>query len=98
MSFCETVCFIELRPRMGLCAMGARRPRPPRTGASPTCARPDSGNSTPLRSRAAFRRDSATTDSAHSGESPPGTLGVARVRAVPVESGVVRVSGRVSML
>lgn len=47
--------------------------------------RADSGNSTPLRSRAAFRRDSATTDSAHSGESPPGTLGVARVRAVPVE-------------
>ena len=47
--------------------------------------RADSGNSTPLRSRAAFRRDSATTDSAHSGESQPGTLGVARVRAVPVE-------------
>ena len=34
MSFCETVCFIELRPRMGLCAInryvGARRPRPAR--------------------------------------------------------------------
>lgn len=86
MSFCETVCFIELRPRMGLCA------KPLRWALAVlgplgrlSDMRADSGNSTPLRSRAAFRRDSATTDSAHSGESPPGTLGVARVRAVPVE-------------
>ena len=84
MSFCETVCFIELRPRMGLCAkpLRGRSPSSARSGASPTCA-PTAG--IPLRSGAAFRRDSATTDSAHSGESPPGTLGVARVRAVPVE-------------
>ena len=86
MSFCETVCFIELRPRMGLCATNRLRGRSP-SGPLGRLSdmRADSGNSTPLRSRAAFRRDSATTDSAHSGESPPGTLGVARVRAVPVE-------------
>ena len=85
MSFCETVCFIELRPRMGLCAKPLRGRSPFGPLGRLSDMRADSGNSTPLRSRAAFRRDSATTDSAHSGESPPGTLGVARVRAVPVE-------------
>ena len=56
MSFCETVCFIELRPRMGLCAkpLRGRSPSSARSGASPTCA-PTAG--IPLRSGLARRFD-----------------------------------------
>ena len=58
MSFCETVCFIELRPRMGRMRsnryVGARRPSSARSGASPTCA-PTAG--IPLRPGLARRFD-----------------------------------------
>ena len=63
MSFCETVCFIELRPRGPRMGLGipmryeplrGRSPSSARSGASPTCA-PTAG--IPLRSGLARRFD-----------------------------------------